>query len=451
MFARISILPFLLALMAAVAIAVGLPARAQTPRTPLPAFRAPTVKSEASTPTGEKKERRIALVIGNSDYQHVVRLSTPGNDAKDMCEQLRSLAFETTCRLDMPTRRALKDAIYDFARELNKGGVGVFYYAGHGVQYRGDNYIVPTGALVRVQADIEDEALGLSYLMENLAEAKNSFNMVILDACRENPFGTARKPGTGGLADVDAPPGTMVVYATSPGKVAFEDDSRNGIFTGQLLKKLQIPGIDAENLIKQVIVAVQEETRRKFHVEQNGWYKTSYTGRFCFAGCEDSQMTQDLARIKREKDSLEERAKQLVADNLESQKKIKALEAQARSVQEELRKRTEEGSHAPTDKEDAEVAKLRQQLEQLSQSNRELANQARQLDLEREELGRLRKTLHDHETDARDLTALKSKLLQMEKERTEKDEQLQRLQQERKDVVERPVRKPRTIDIPPAF
>lgn len=191
-----------------------------------PAFADPplrrNVETLAAAPAkeaqGSSSERGLALVIGNSAYKRIPRLDNPGNDARDICAALRALGFRATCHIDLPTRRDLKKAITDYTGQLVKGGVAVIYYAGHGIQERGENYLIPTDAVLSQAADIEDEALPLNYMMRLLEEARSGLNVVFLDACRDNPIRQVRGMGSGGLAPVEAPPGTIVVYATAPGR-----------------------------------------------------------------------------------------------------------------------------------------------------------------------------------------------------------------------------------------
>jgi hypothetical protein len=360
-------------------------------------------------PAESVKDRRVALVIGNAGYTHISRLGNPVNDARDVCAALRGLKFDVVCFEDIPTRKEMKNVIGAFVDKLKAGGAGLFYYAGHGLQVKGENYIVPTAAALSVEADAEDETLSLNYLMNRLGEAKNTFNLVILDACRNNPLAkTQAAAREGGLAPVDAPPGSMVVYATAPGKAAIDGDGkgRNGIFTANLLRQLSRSGLTVEEMFKAVIGGVQTETQTKFGLQQIPWINSSYSGRFCFAGCEDSKMAQELDRIRREREELAKKAGDLDAQNQEREKKIEVLEAEVQRERLELQRRQEQierdASTAGSSKKeaDSQTADLRRQLEQLKTDYRKVSEQTEKLSREKSELESLKKKLADLEKEA---------------------------------------------------
>jgi uncharacterized caspase-like protein len=162
-------------------------------------------------------EQKIALVIGNSAYP-TSRLRNPVNDAKAMAAKLRSLGFEVALRTDS-NQREMTRAISQFGQKLALGSVGLFYYAGHGMQVRGKNFLIPIDAEIETEGSVVSEAVDVDQVLSQLGPARLS--MVILDACRNNPFERKfRSSVSGGLAQIDAPTGTMLAYATAPGKVA---------------------------------------------------------------------------------------------------------------------------------------------------------------------------------------------------------------------------------------
>lgn len=219
-----------------------------------------------------REEPRIALVIGNSAYRESP-LRNPVNDVRAMAQRFKELGF-TVLVHENATKRAMEAAIIDFGRRLAEGGVGAFYYAGHGVQVRGRNYLVP------VDADIEDEAstrvaaVDVELLLEQMAEAKNRVNIVILDACRNNPFERRMRGGSRGLAAVDAARGTLVAYATAPGSVAADGDGKNGLYTEELLAALREPGLKIEEVFKRVRINVARRSKGA----QTPWESSSLTG-----------------------------------------------------------------------------------------------------------------------------------------------------------------------------
>jgi len=218
------------------------------------------------------EEPRIALVIGNSAYRESP-LRNPVNDVRAMAQRFKELGF-TVLVHENATKRTMEAAIIDFGRRLAEGGVGAFYYAGHGLQVRGRNYLVP------VDADIEDEAstrvaaVDVELLLEQMAEAKNRVNIVILDACRNNPFERRMRGGSRGLAAVDAARGTLVAYATAPGSVAADGDGKNGLYTEELLAALREPDLKIEEVFKRVRINVARRSKGA----QTPWESSSLTG-----------------------------------------------------------------------------------------------------------------------------------------------------------------------------
>ncbi|MGC9313924.1 MAG: caspase family protein, partial [Sediminispirochaetaceae bacterium] len=158
-----------------------------------------------SVTAGLSAAERFALVIGNSNYTSISPLRNPANDAEDITGTLRSIGFEVDVLLDADLR-SMREAVRSLGDRLtvNKDSVGLFFYAGHGVQSGGENYLIPLGADIRTDKDLPYEALNANYILDYLNEAGSSFNMIILDACRDNPFSTFRSAGRG-LAVVEAP------------------------------------------------------------------------------------------------------------------------------------------------------------------------------------------------------------------------------------------------------
>jgi uncharacterized caspase-like protein len=168
-------------------------------------------------------EKRIALVMGNSAYQKVTRLDNPRNDATLMAETLSSLGFTLIggrAQLDLD-KAALDTDVQDFGRQIQGADVALFYYAGHGVQVNGSNYLVPVGANPTREADVDFQMVDTNLVLRQMQGSGTRLNVVILDACRNNPFGARGLRATdGGLAQMRAPEGTLISYATQPGSVA---------------------------------------------------------------------------------------------------------------------------------------------------------------------------------------------------------------------------------------
>ncbi len=219
-----------------------------------------------------REEPRVALVIGNSTYREVP-LRNPVNDVRAMAKTLRELGF-TVLAHENANKRTMETAIIEFGRRLADGGVGFFYYAGHGLQVRGRNYLVPIDAEIESEAITRIAAVDVDLLLEQLAEAKNRVNIVILDACRNNPFERRLRGASRGLAAVDAARGTLVAYATAPGSVAADGDGTNGLYTEELLQALRVPGLKVEEVFKRVRIGVAERSKGA----QTPWESSSLTG-----------------------------------------------------------------------------------------------------------------------------------------------------------------------------
>ena len=228
---------------------------------------APSLGAQAT-----REEPRLALVIGNSAYPESP-LRNPVNDVRAMAKRFRELGF-TVLAHENATKKTMEAAIIEFGRRLAEGGVGAFYYAGHGLQVRGRNYLVPVDAEIDDEASTRVAAVDVELVLEQMAEAKNRVNIVILDACRNNPFERRMRGASRGLAAVDAARGTLVAYATAPGSVAADGDGANGLYTEELLQALREPGLKVEEVFKRVRVNVARRSKGA----QTPWESSSLTG-----------------------------------------------------------------------------------------------------------------------------------------------------------------------------
>ncbi|HWJ34355.1 MAG TPA: caspase family protein [Steroidobacteraceae bacterium] len=225
-------------------------------------------------------ETRIALVIGNSDYASGP-LPNPANDAKLIGDELINLGFDVIARRNAD-QTAMKRAIQEFGARLEKAGpdsVGLFYYAGHGVQLNGRNYLIPTTAHIEREGDVEIEAVSADWVIEQMRYARNRLNIVILDACRNNPFTRSMRSVDHGLATMDAPAGIMIAYSTAPGSVAADGTGRNSPYTEALTHAIRDLHEPVEQVFKHVRVGVMSATSGK----QVPWESSSLTGDFYFA------------------------------------------------------------------------------------------------------------------------------------------------------------------------
>ena len=222
---------------------------------------------------------RVALVVGNKDYS-VGPLTNPVNDAQDMAATLNKLGFDKIILRTNRTAKELESDIHEFGDELRTNGVGFFYYSGHGMQIEGRNYLLPINVNPKREADVKYDAVDAGRVLDELERKGTAVNLVVLDACRNNPFSRSFRSTSRGLARMDAPSGTLIVYATRPGQVAEDGTGRNGTFTKHLLAKLnEQPDLEVRLLLSDVRAAVLQETGKT----QEPWEEGGLVGQFRFA------------------------------------------------------------------------------------------------------------------------------------------------------------------------
>jgi len=235
--------------------------------------------SERSTEQQQADEKRLALVIGCSEYEHVTRLNNPDNDATAMEKSLKKRGFDVIMKID-PQLRDMKMVIDDFGIELKNYDVGLFYFAGHGVQVNGNNYLIPVDANLRTERAVEYDCVQANRILANMEDANSKVNIIMLDACRNNPFerSWSRSITGRGLAQMNAPTGTIIGYATAPGTTASDGPGQdNGLYTGAVLEELNpTPSI----LITEMFQKVRKKVREKSDGKQVPWESTSLTGNF---------------------------------------------------------------------------------------------------------------------------------------------------------------------------
>lgn len=230
---------------------------------------------------------KMALVIGNSNYKHAEKLINPAKDAKAIAEQLRSLGFEVLEKSDL-TLRQMKVAITDYNTMLDENSVSVVYYAGHGVQKDNRNYLIPIDANIVRSYEIEFTSIDLQLALSAIDDANPKLNLVLLDACRDNPF---EKKITGinrgsnqssGLTAVNGIHGTILSYATQPGNIAVDGKGEHSPYAQALLNHLATPGVSIQELLNNVGLDVLASTKGN----QVPWFSSSPIPGFCLAGCE---------------------------------------------------------------------------------------------------------------------------------------------------------------------
>ena len=237
-------------------------------------------------------EQRVALVIGNSNYQNAAQLTNPGNDAQSMAEFLNAAGFEVISATDL-TQNDMIRVVQDFSAKIaarGPGTVAMIYYAGHGVQLEGENYLIPIDAKVTSPTELVNDSLRLVDIMATLEAIPSRARIVVLDACRNNPFPATDDAGRG-LAIVDAPNGSIVGYSTAPGTEAQDGNDGHSPYTSAFLRLAREPNLPIEQLFKRVRLDVNHATIG----EQTPWESSSLTGEFYFFGDTAAAATQAAA------------------------------------------------------------------------------------------------------------------------------------------------------------
>jgi len=230
-----------------------------------------------------KTEGRTALVIGNGAYEDSP-LKNPVNDARAVASTLGKLGFYVIEKENLNMAQML-EAIQQFGKRIRQGGVGLFYFAGHGVQSQGENYLIPVKSGIEFEEHIRYRAVNIGEVLAEMEVAKNRLNILILDACRNNPFKRSFRSSSSGLANVNAPSGTLIAYATAPGSVAKDGDGTNGLYTQELIKTMSSRGLKVEDVFKRVRMSVQEQTQK----QQVPWESSSLVGDFYFSPPDGNQ------------------------------------------------------------------------------------------------------------------------------------------------------------------
>ncbi len=223
-------------------------------------------------------ENRTALIIGNSAYPEAP-LKNPSNDAKAIATKLKTLGFDVILKVDA-SQQQIREAIETFGRKLEiKKGVGLFFYAGHGIQSKGENYLIPTDITLTRETQLRSRAINVNEILAEMEYANNKLNLVILDACRNNPLVRSFRSAKRGLARMNnTPSGLLLAYSTAPGSVAEDSNSNNSPYTQQLIQALSHPNWDLEKVFKETAKGVKKATRGK----QIPWISSSITLDFYF-------------------------------------------------------------------------------------------------------------------------------------------------------------------------
>ena len=219
---------------------------------------------------------RVALLIGNNQYA-TAPLRNAVNDARDLAASLRELGFTVILR-ENASRKDMIEGIREFGQAIDGAQTAMFFYAGHAMQFKDRNYLIPIDAAMGSEEDVTFFSVEISQVFDRMDRARTKFNFIVLDACRDNPFASSFKVSSSGLAQMSAPSGTLIAYATAPGSVAADGGGRNGIYTKHILQNIKAPDLPAEIMFKRVREGVERETRRL----QTPWDSSSLKGDFTF-------------------------------------------------------------------------------------------------------------------------------------------------------------------------
>ena len=277
----------------------------------------------AAVPVAPAGEARVALVIGNGSYKDSP-LPNPVNDAKAVSAALRAAGFEVIERHDQGAVE-MRRAIREFGEKLRGKGAGLFYFAGHVVQVNGRNFLIPANADIKYEDEIEDQSVDVSLVLNKMEAAKARINLVILDACRNNPFARGSRSAQQGLAAMEAPIGSIIAYATSPGQVASDGSGKNGLYTTYLVREIERPGLKVEDVFKRVRAAVRQASNGR----QVPWENTSLEGDFYFRQPErvDTGVSAQEARRQQEAEIQRAVSDALSRSKEEADRERKRLEA----------------------------------------------------------------------------------------------------------------------------
>ena len=239
------------------------------------AFAAGALALACATPVVLAAER-VALLIGNNNYS-TTPLRNAVNDARDLADALKELGFHVIVK-ENASRREMIEAIREFDKALEGASAALFFYAGHAMQFKERNYLIPIDAAMGSEEDITFFSVEVAQIFDRMDRARTRFNFIILDACRDNPFAASFKVSSAGLAQMSTPSGTLIAYATSPGSVAADGFGRNGIYTKHILQNIKVPDLPVEIMFKRVRESVERETRKL----QTPWDSSSLKGDFAF-------------------------------------------------------------------------------------------------------------------------------------------------------------------------
>ncbi len=341
-------------------------------------------------------DRRVALVIGNSAYAHSTPLTSPGNDAGDMAAALKGVGFDVVLGLDLD-RRGFDSKLREFARKLSGADTGLFFYAGHGLQVGGQNWLVPVDARLESERDLDFEAVRLDFVMRQMEiERDGKTSLVFLDACRDNPLARnlARSMGTrssalgSGLAQVQSGVGTFISFSTQPGNVALDGRDRNSPFTGSLARRLAQAG----KSLSGVMIDVRNDVITATAGKQVPWDSSALTGDFFFSGSSGAVVpaettslqgrVQELEVELKRKGELADTAASLVLQQMKDQKRQAedAMRQAQMKISQVLGRQSREKDGAAKEQASREVMELHREVARRLTEMRELSGRIEKLE-----------------------------------------------------------------------
>jgi uncharacterized caspase-like protein len=308
--------------------------------------------------------KKYALVIGNSAYETAPVLPNTLNDAADMCAALKASKFETTCKTDISSKREFKDVLYEFTDKINKNSIILFYFAGHGVEVDGVNYLIPTKAAIKTKSDIDDESVQLNYILREFSSRRSELNIFVLDACRDNPFLNPLRdyvPKLGFATQMDIPANSVLAVSTGANQVSLDGKGRNGTFTKHILTALAIQNVPVTEMFRNAMRNTTIDAR-KMGKAQEPMVTFSYNGKYCLGGC-----SSDLPEVRKgngEEEEIRRRREELAS------LKAAVAEAQAKQLQIESERQTLLDQQA-------EINRLRENIKE-AEARKEATNAERQ-------------------------------------------------------------------------
>jgi hypothetical protein len=367
-------------------------------------FLPPTRAEEVSAKKEDVQIRqRFALVIGNSRYENAPALPNALNDARDMCETLTKMHFDSVCKFDIASKRELKDVIYEFTGKLGKDSAAVFYFAGHGVEIEGTNYVIPTRAALRTKSDIDDESVQLNYILREFGARHAALNVFILDACRDNPFLNPMRdyvPRLGFATQMDIPENTVLAVSTGANQVSLDGAGANGTFTRNVLGSFRNSRETIEDAIRTAMMNTSADARR-VGKRQEPVVTSSFHGRFCLAGCPGDVLPD--AAAKREEEAIVRKREELA--------RLDKSIAEARAKQAEIEKEKQ----ALLEKQ-IEVEKARASLREAEARQEAAVNERQALIAKEREAESITKNINDAAARLSELENTRNALLARQQE-----------------------------------